>query len=83
MSNTNQKTAQQRQYEQAKDKMETLIQEFNKVLKLMPTKGSSKNDCQKINLLHHLNMLDSCVYGIKVDDFTPNEYSEDFKLSYS
>ena len=52
-------------------------------LNLMPTKGNCKNDCQKINILHHLNELDSCVNGIELEDFTPNEYSKDFKLSYS
>lgn len=80
---TNKKTAQQRQYEQVKDKLQTLIQQMQDELDLMPTKGSSKNDCQKINILYHLNELDSCVNGIKLEDFTPNEYSGDFKLSYS
>lgn len=80
---TNKKTAQQRQYEQVKDKLQTLLQQMQDELKLMPTKGNSKNDCQKINILHHLNGLDSCVNGIELEDFTPNEYSEDFKLSYS
>ena len=80
---TNKKTAQQRQYEQVKDKLQTLIQQMRDELKLMPTKGNSKNDCQKINILHNLNELDSCVNGIKLEDFTPNEYSGDFKLSYS
>lgn len=80
---TNKKKSQQRQYEQVKDKLQTLLQQMQDELKLMPTKGNSKNDCQKINILHHLNELDSCVNGIKLEDFTPNEYSGDFKLSYS
>ena len=80
---TNKKTAQQRQYEQVKDKLQTLLQQMQDELEHMPTKGNSKNDCQKINILHHLNVLDSCVNGIELEDFTPNEYSEDFKLSYS
>lgn len=80
---TNKKTAQQRQFEQVKDKLQTLLQQMQDELKLMPTKGNSKNDCQKINILHHLNELDSCVNGIELEDFTPNEYSENFKLSYS
>ena len=77
------KTPQQIQFEQVKDKFESLLSEMNKVLELIPTKGDSKNDCQKINILHHLNVLDSCINGIEFDDFTPNEYSGDFKLSYS
>jgi len=80
---TNKKTAQQRQFEQVKDKLQTLLQQMEEVLELMPTKGNSKNDCQKINILHHLNQLDHCVNGIDLEDFTPNEYSENFKLSYS
>lgn len=80
---TNKKNSQQRQYEQVKDKLQTLIQQIQDELKLMPTKGNSKNDCQKINILYHLNELDSCVNGIEFEDFTPNEHSGDFKLSYS
>lgn len=80
---TNKKTAQQRQYEQVKDKLQTLIQQMQDELKLMPTKGNSKNNCQKINILYHLNELDSCVNCIELEDFTPNEHSGDFKLSYS
>lgn len=80
---TNKKTAQQRQYEQVKDKLQTLLQQMHDELKLIPTKGNSKNDCQKINILHHLNILDSCINGIELEDFTPNEYSGNFKFSYS
>jgi hypothetical protein len=69
--------------EQVKDKLETLLQEMDSTLKLMPTKGDSKNDCNKINLLCHINQLSYCVSGIELSDFTPNEYSGDFKLSYS
>lgn len=77
------KTAQEKQLEQVKNKFESLIEEMNDVLKLMPTKGDKRQDCQKINILHHLNILDSCVNGIELEDFIPNEYSGDFKLSYS
>ena len=77
------KTPQQRQFEQVKDKLISSLQKMQDDLLLMPTKGNSKNDCQKINILHHLNELDSCIAGIELDDFTPNEFSGDFKLSYS
>lgn len=75
--------SQQRQFEQVKGKLQTLLQQMQDELKLMPTKGNSKNDCQKINILHHLNELDYCINGIEFEDFTPNSYSGDFKLSYS
>ena len=77
------KTPQQRQFEQVKDKLISSLQKMQDDLLLMPTKGNSKNDCQKINILHHLNELDSCIAGIELDDFTPNEFSGGFKLSYS
>jgi ElaB/YqjD/DUF883 family membrane-anchored ribosome-binding protein len=80
---TNKKAAQQIQYEQVKDKLQSLLERFQDELKLMPTKGNTKDDCQKINLLHYMNELDSCVNGIELEDFTPNEYSGNFKLSYS
>lgn len=77
------KDAQKRQFEQVVDKLRSQLAEMEETLKLMPTKGNSKNDCQKINILHHLNQLDYCINGIELEDFTPNEYSLDFKLSYS
>ncbi len=79
----NGKAPNQRQFEQVKDKLQSLLQQMQDVLELMPIKGNSKNDCQKINIMHHLNELDSCINGIELSDFTPNQYSEDFKLSYS
>lgn len=79
----NRKTPQQRQFEQVVDKFRSQIAEMEETLKLMPTKGNSKNDCQKINILHHINSLDYCINGIELEDFIPNEYSGDFKLSYS
>jgi len=82
-SKPSKKTAQQRQFEQVTDKFKTAIENLNELIELMPTKGNSKTDCQKINILHHINSLDYCINGIEIEDFTPNEYSENFKLSYS
>lgn len=79
----NKKSAQQRQFEQVKDKLQTLLSQMQDELELMPTKGDSLKDCQKINILISLNELDSKINGIVPEDFTPNEYSGDFKLSYS
>lgn len=83
MKSITEKDAQKRQFEQVVDKLRSQLAEMEETLKLMPTKGNSKNDCQKINILHHLNQLDYCINGIELEDFTPNEYSLDFKLSYS
>jgi hypothetical protein len=80
---TPKKTAQERQFEQVKNKLEQLVNEIEETIDLMPTKGNSRNDCQKINLLHHINEFSHCINGIELEDFTPNEYSGDFKLSYS
>lgn len=79
----NKKTAQQRQFEQVKNKLQSLLQQMQDELELMPTKGNSKNDCQKTNIICHLNELDSCIGGIELEDFVPNEFSGNFKLSYS
>ena len=77
------KTAEQKQFEQVKDKLKSLVYQMQEVIELMPTKGNSKYECQKINIQSHLNSLDSCINGIELEDFTPNEHSGDFKLSYS
>lgn len=73
----------QRQFEQVKDKLQTLLQQIEDELELIPKKGDNGHDCQKTNILNHLNELGSCVNGIELEDFEPNEYSENFKLSYS
>lgn len=77
------KSPQQRQFEQVVDKFRSQIAEMEETIKLMPIKGNSKNDCQRINIQHHVNMLDFCINGIELEDFIPNEYSGDFELSYS
>lgn len=77
------KSARQRQFEQVVNNLRSQIAEMEETIKLMPIKGNSKNDCQRINIQHHLNMLDHCVNGIELEDFIPNEYSGDFELSYS
>jgi len=77
------KTPQQRQFEQVKDKFYSLLQEFENTLELMPIKGLKSDVCQRTNIQQSLNHLDSCINSIELEDFTPNEYSNDFKLSYS
>jgi hypothetical protein len=79
----NKKTAEQRQFEQTADKLQSLVNEMQETLNLMPIKGSSTGDCQRTNINHFVGILDSCIAGISLEDFTPNEYSRDFKLSYS
>ena len=65
------------------DKFRSTIMELEKIVELMPTKGNSMKDCQKINILHHINELDHCINDRELEDFPPNEYSQQFKLSYS
>jgi hypothetical protein len=77
------KTPQQRQFEQVKDKLTSLQKEMETVLELMPTKGAYSNDCQKMALLTIAKDFDHHINGIELEDFTPNEYSGSFKLSYS
>jgi len=81
--NSSKKTAQQRQFEQTVDKFKSSIDNLNSILELMPTKGGVPEDCQKMNILSTICLLDRCVNGIEIEDFTPNEHSENFKLSYS
>lgn len=77
------KTAQQRQYEQTVDKFRTAISDLEDILKLMPLKGNTSSECQRTGIQIQINELDSYVSGITLEDFTPNEYSQDFELSYS
>jgi hypothetical protein len=79
----NKKTAEQRQFEQTTDKLQSLVNEMQETLNLMPIKGNSTGDCQRTNISHFVGILDSCIVGVSLEDFTPNEYSGDFKLSYS
>lgn len=77
------KTPQQRQFEQVKDKLIYLQLEMGKTLDLMPTKGVYSNDCQKMALLTIAKDFKRHINGIELEDFTPNEYSNNFKLAYS
>lgn len=52
-------------------------------LKLIPRKGNNTATCQRTAISNYLGGLDSCINGIELEDFTPNEYSGEFKLSYS
>lgn len=77
------KSPEQRQFEQVKQKFESLLAEMEETLKLMPRKGDTPSECQRINISNHLGGLDMGINGIELEDFTPNEYSQDFELSYS
>ena len=79
----NLKTAQQRQFEQVTDKLRSQLAEMEETLKLMPRKGNNTATCQRTAISNYLGGVDSCINGIELEDFTPNEYSQDFKLSYS
>ena len=79
----NVKTAQQRQFEQVTDKLRSQLAEMEETLKLMPRKGNNTATCQRAAISNYLGGVDSCINGIELEDFTPNEYSQDFKLSYS
>lgn len=79
----NVKTAQQRQFEQVTDKLRSQLAEMEETLKLMPRKGNNTATCQRTAISNYLGGVDSCINGIELEDFTPNEYSQDFKLSYS
>ena len=77
------KTPQQRQFEQVVDKLRSSLEAMNKTLEMMPKKGGTATECQRQNILCTLLELDHEINGIELEDFTPNEYSEGFKLSYS
>jgi len=77
------KTPQQRQFEQVVDKFRSLLSEMEDTLKLMPRKGNTPWECQRINISNKLGGLDHVINEIELEDFTPNGYSGDFKLSYS
>ena len=77
------KPPQQRQFEQVVDKLRSQLEAMQDTLEMMPKKGNTAYDCQRHNILCTLLELDHEINGIELEDFTPNEYSENFKLSYS
>lgn len=77
------KESRQRQFEQVKDKLESAVSNIEDILELMPVKGNSSNDCQRTHLQQLINEFSHGVNGIEIKDFKPNEYSGDYKLSYS
>ncbi len=77
------KTAQQRQYEQTKDKFISALANMEEILKLMPIKGPNPSTCQRTEISNLLGGLDHSINGITFEDFTPNNYSQNFKLTYS
>lgn len=76
------KTAQQRQFEQTKDKLESLVAQIEETLELMPIKGNKAKECQRTHLQQALNLFSNSINGIELNDFEPNQYSGNFKLSY-
>jgi len=76
------KTAQQRQFEQVVDKLRSQLSAMEETLKMMPRKGNNTATCQRTTIGNLLGGIDHCINGIELEDFTPNEYSGDFKLSY-
>lgn len=79
----NKKTPQQRQFEQVVDKLRSQLAAMEETLKMIPRKGNNTATCQRTAISNYLGGLDSCINGIELEDFTPNEYSGEFKLSYS
>jgi hypothetical protein len=78
-----QKSAQVRQFEQTVNKFQSLINELKDTLELMPQKGSTTKECQKLCIQKAINDLEANVNGIQESDFIANSYSGNFKLSYS
>jgi len=79
----NDKTPQQRQFEQVQDKLRSQLAAMEETLLMMPRKGNNPSTCQRTTISNLLGGLDHAINGITLEDFTPNEYSGDFKLSYS
>jgi len=77
------KTAEQRQFEQVQDKFRSHIAAMEELLNLMPVKDNVSEGCQRTYIATQISNLDYAINGITLEDFTPNEYSGDFKLSYS
>jgi hypothetical protein len=77
------KTPQQRQFEQVVDKFRSQLEEMQETIKMMPIKDNVSEGCQRTFIATQINNLDYAINGITLEDFTPNEYSGDFKLSYS
>lgn len=69
----NEKSTAQIQFQQTKDKLQNIVNDIHDVLNIIPTKGNSRNDCQKLNILHNLKKLEYCINGLDETDFIPNE----------
>lgn len=76
------KTPQQRQFEQVVDKLRSQLAAMEETLEMIPRKGNNTATCQRTAISNYLGGLDHCINGIELENFTPNEYSGDFKLSY-
>lgn len=77
------KTAQQRQFEQVVEKLRSQLAEMHETIKLMPVKGQTSKTCQRTQIENSLCEVEMCINGIELEDFTPNEFSDNFKLYYS
>jgi len=75
------KTAEQRQFEKVTKKLGSLVEQAADTLELMPLKGLRGDHCQKIHIANMLAKLSQAISGIELEDFTPNEYSGDFKIT--
>lgn len=83
MGNLDKKDPQLIQYMRVVDKLHTLVSELEDTAKLIPKKGDSIAECQRTYFNHCISILDMAITGLHYTDFAPNEYSGDFKLSYS
>jgi len=77
------KSPTQRQFEQVVDKLRSQLAAMEETLEMMPRKGYTGKDCQRTAMYMILHDFGQHINGIKLEDFTPNEFSGDFKLSYS
>lgn len=49
-----------------------LIEKFQELINVMPQKGNTISECQRLCLQQHLNELDSAVTGTEQDDLEPD-----------
>lgn len=59
-------------HDKVKNQAYKLIDKLYDVIQNMPQKGETPSTCQKINILCHIQELESCINGICIEDFILN-----------
>lgn len=71
------------QYRQVSLKLDDKVRELQDLIELIPKKGITSETCQRECISETITSLQTAINGLEEEDFEPNEYSGDFKYSYT